>query len=83
MATNTGGPAFPEKVAIINTFGDRDYRFVSGMTLLDHFAALAMESFLTDDGSVRDEARSDPNKCAVWAYAQAEAMITERERRMS
>jgi hypothetical protein len=45
----------------------------SSMDLRDYFAAKAMAAMLA-----RDEAFENPDKCAAWAYEQADAMLKAR-----
>lgn len=61
-----GGPAFPHD-------GQVDY--TGGMTLRDYFAAKAMQGLLAAD----PDTRWDDYDCAKYAYAQADAMLAERE----
>ncbi len=46
------------------------------MTLRDYFAAKAMQGMIAN-GQTLD---ADPEEYAKWAYAQADAMLVERER---
>lgn len=70
-AVDHGGPAFP--VLPVDTDGWRDGS--QGMTLRDYFAAKAMQAAATNptgaDGFTFAER-------AVWAYAQADAMLVAR-----
>lgn len=55
-----------------------------GMTLLDYFAASALQGLLAapSDTISQDSgpnARANPSKAAEWAYQYAEAMIQYRE----
>lgn len=61
----TGGPAFPKNYGVPN----------EGMTLRDYFAAKAMQGLLAAD----PDTRWDDYDCAKYAYAQADAMLAERE----
>jgi hypothetical protein len=56
----TGGPAFPQS-----------YQQLSGMTLRDYFAGLAMQSYPEMDGP--------PDVTAEWAYEIADAMLKARK----
>ena len=67
MSTNTGGPAFPvNNEALLRE---------RGMTLRDYFAAKAMQSHLTHDGSEH----ANEIGVAKWAYEMADAMLKARE----
>jgi hypothetical protein len=67
---NDGGPAFPTD-AICKSSG-RLLHQNFGMSLLDHFAGLAMPALIV--------AGHDMQQAATNAYATAAAMIAERER---
>ncbi len=71
--TKTGGPAYPR---MGEGFGNPQYD-TPGMTLLDHFAGLAMQGLL---GAGRTGAAKD---FAMTAYEIAAAMIAERNRIMN
>lgn len=79
----TGGPAFPIADFDFHAFQPSEVeehkRLLSGMTLLDYFAAKAMQGILANPGqldNVNDEA-------AKWvardAYRVATAMLKARE----
>lgn len=78
MATNDGGPAFPETrtLHVKHTDGSEETGFVEmrGMTLRDYFAATVMGSVfaLCDFG---EEAESYAKEC----YRYADAMLAARE----
>lgn len=61
----TGGPAYPGHGS-------------TGMTLLDHFAGLAMQSVVANGGSL-----GSSEGVARSAYGYAAAMIAERNRIMN
>lgn len=61
----TGGPAFP-----------RPYAGDSGMTLRDYFAGQALCGYLASHSMDVAELRD----AAQYAYAYADAMLTEREK---
>lgn len=65
MSKQDGGPAFP--------VGSGDMRDPTGMTLRDYFAAKAMQAYI----ACRPDCDSD--LVAGWAYANADAMLEERE----
>lgn len=74
----TGGPAFPQRIYNHNPNTDGYVPALSqmGMTLLDHFAGLAMLGILASEKvAVPYEA------IAEEAYMQANAMLAEREKR--
>ena len=66
---DTGGFAFP----VAATEGDYT---ADGMTLLDYFAAKAMQGFLISDPACQQSYA----KTAYWAYEQARAMLAEKRR---
>ena len=70
MSTNTGGPAFPIVIDI-----GQGVEFHTGMTLRDYFAAKAMQSHLTHDGSEH----ANEIGVAKWAYEMADAMLKARK----
>ncbi len=80
-AINNGGPAFPVDTAYQgdgsfgHQTGSTTWQF-SGVTVRDYFAAKAMQAAATNpagaDGFTFEER-------AVWAYAQADAMLKARE----
>ena len=75
MDDKTGGTAFPTSTWD-NEF-DKVVDQTKGMTLLDYFAAKAMQGLLANP-----EWRSLPvADAAAWAYEQADAMLAEREKR--
>lgn len=64
MSNSDGGPAFPSQV-------DKDHFSPQGMTLRDYFAAHCVSAYVvnyTNDGA------------AEAAYAQADAMLAERDK---
>lgn len=73
----TGGYAFPA-IGESNTPGGTRYVFNEGMTMLDHFAGLAMQGLVVQVGF--GGAQKD---IAEEAYSIAAAMIAERNRLMS
>ena len=62
MSGRDGGGAFP-----------RTHNSESGMTLRDHFAGLAMQAVLSDEGFI-----GTPEQAATYAYSVADAMLRER-----
>lgn len=52
-----------------------------GMTLLDYFAAKAMQGMLSNAKFPDKSGVIDGDKVAVYAYVMAEAMLAERNRR--
>lgn len=64
MSTNNGGPAFP--VAFTTTP-------LTGMTLRDYFAALAMQSMLREGYQLMQHIAYD-------AYEMADQMLKERDK---
>jgi len=49
-----------------------------GMTLLDYFAAVALNGYIVSNQSEKD----DGSDVVWWAYNDAEAMLAERQVRM-
>lgn len=76
-----GGPAFPRGGRDMDVpYADRMDVSHTGMTLRDYFAAAALQGMLASDSSVD---RTKVNK-AIWAkiaYAFADALLAEREKR--
>jgi hypothetical protein len=73
-----GGPAFPAIIPFEHSdVQGKDYPDYgeSGMTLRDYFAAKAMAAFIIRSADAFESA----DKAAEWAYAQANAMIKERD----
>lgn len=58
-----------------------NYRKFSGMTLRDWFAGQALAAYICADGDVGQQARTDDDSAAHWAYAAADAMLRAREER--
>lgn len=50
----------------------------SGMTLLDHFAGLAMQAITTSDAEIAMHMKHTDR--AEFAYKQADAMLKERQK---
>ncbi len=73
----TGGYAFPA-IRESNTPGGTRYVFNEGMTMLDHFAGLAMQGLVSHNGM-----EFCWDEYAAEAYAIASAMIAERNRLMT
>ena len=83
---DTGGPAFPTMDSTGDSSDD------DGMTLLDHFAGLAMKAeivSMTDDlsrtidiGLKSGEPTKVRDYIALAAYSYARAMLAERKRLM-
>lgn len=79
--TECGGPAFPSKV----TQADGSQIVYVGMTLLDYFAAKAMQAILSDAAGMSERIRlcsGNHNAAlanvALNAFAMADAMLAER-----
>ena len=72
---NDGGPAFPHDVRQQNPggFAEAD----PGMSLLDHYAGLAMHADLVYQGL---EGREDVAHVAAMAYEMGRAMLVERRK---
>ena len=82
MSTDkTGGPAFPG-LDYINQHGKKN---PEGMTLLDYFAAKAMQGMLSDANAIDEDTGkklSIPDNAeliASAAYMMADAMLKERD----
>lgn len=71
---DNGGSAFPSPSHQFKEDGRIlwDIKAPQGMTILDYFAAKAMQALVTE--SSKEEA------VAEWAYRQAAAMLKEKER---
>ena len=69
-----GGPAFPHSIIYANN--ESQFEVKQGLSLRDYFAAKAMQGLLAAD----PDTRWDDYDCAKYAYAQADAMLAERER---
>lgn len=69
-----GGPAFP--YSALAPGGPHIYDDSKGMTLRDYFAARSLMGYR---GS-QQYAMSDAAKLAEWAYEDADAMLTERNK---
>lgn len=78
MSTDTGDNAFPTEFQV-NSSGDVISYAAPGMTLLDHFAGLAMQGELASQTPEREW--TSPVKLVMYAYQVAEAMIAEKRRR--
>lgn len=64
-------PAFP------TTFAGEEWQKDQGMGLRDYFAAKAMAAYLVSPATAK-EATDNADKCAEWAYLQADAMLKAR-----
>jgi hypothetical protein len=73
MTTNTGGPAFPLHNHGAQTLGLE----ITGMTLRDHFAGLAMQANVS---AAPYDQPMDRTEVATWCYAMSDAMLKEREK---
>ncbi len=79
---NTGGPAYPQPIHGAENMGHQTPREhgLGGMTLLQHYAGLAMQSIIIAIG-IADSTKEIPLKVksyeytAKWAFGQAQAMI--------
>lgn len=67
-------PAFPE---MYDTRHEATFNTTEGMTLLDYFAAKAMNTLVCDIGRHEAEAYE---RCAERSYGIASAMIEERKK---
>lgn len=66
---NTGGPAFPIECNIVNGLRNDE-----GISVLDHFAAVALQGMLASE---KDEGYT-PHGAAFRAYQIAHAMLVSR-----
>jgi hypothetical protein len=73
-----GGTAFPVDEILTDTLvgGAESYITHKGMSLRDWFAGMALIGNLSGDEAARD----NPEKAAGWSYAQADAMLAERDK---
>lgn len=83
----TGGPAFPcVDVAVTGISSDGEERFETqahdGMTLRDYFAAKAPEVpiWFDEGGDYQAPVKYKISRRVQWAFAWADAMITERDK---
>lgn len=78
--TNYHTPAFPNAKVIINGLDEQDgvSGYSPGMTLLDHFAGLAMQGAIA--GMATRAETLIYKECAGLAYEMALAMLEEREK---
>lgn len=72
MTEDTGGPAFPNQIKII----DEKFAELRGMTLRDYFAAKAMQGLL---GSGTYEGLVNIADVALYSYKMADAMLKVRK----
>ena len=63
MTEHNNPPAFPTKQPLSSDF--------LGMTLLDHFAGLAMQGVVNEEYMTQEQ-------MAQWCYEMADAMLKER-----
>ena len=70
-----GGPAFPFYLGI----NHRESEYVKGMTMLDYFAAKALQGMLAADESYREYSAEEGACIADQAYAIASAMLKSRK----
>ncbi|MBG8559181.1 MULTISPECIES: hypothetical protein [Pseudomonas] len=84
MSNDTGGPAFPvsyDHDTFQPSHVDEAKQLMSGMTLLDYFAAKALVGLLSwpgDEGSGSYHSNSDPAHTASMAYEYGKAMLAAR-----
>lgn len=80
MTKETGGPAFPEHLAV--TESSEIHCGDAGMTLRDYFAAKALPTAMRapwrDVGYVPVDGLTDFQQYARLAYQMADAMLAER-----
>lgn len=76
--TKTGGPAYPSQPTFHTPHGAIGVTENDGMTLLDAFAGLAMQSVVANGGSLVSDKGT-----AERSYRIAAAMIAERSRLMN
>ncbi len=69
----TGGPAFP---SVTPPFEDVPGVRYSGMSLRDWFAGMTLQGIVASDADMN----INNDKAAEWSYAQADAMIAQREK---
>lgn len=83
MSGRDGGPAFPRIDGLQRVCDGRtDVITTEGATLLDYFAAKAMQAGIgrwCGSGDMYDEAGCTYSRLAQQAYAIADAMLTARE----
>lgn len=75
-----GGPAFPKPRDPFPNCDDTPYPSnASGMSLRDWFAGHVASGLAAYPGNVREG--NEPKHFALWAYAVADAMLAERDRK--
>lgn len=78
--TDTGGCALPAPESSmayshqLDQYIETTFQVEPGMTLLDHFAGLAMQAHIS-------RISADDKTIAEWAYDNAAAMVAEKRRR--
>ncbi len=75
MEKNDGGPFFPHLMEKCQRVDDTE--IYSGASLLDWFAGMAMQGFITHNSV---EALLKVNTMAAMSYRIADAMLAEREK---
>jgi hypothetical protein len=77
ITARTGGPAFPTKIDGLGEAGIPTVKF-NGMTLRDWFAGQAITGALANGD---DFEFAEWDNCAKYAYALADAMLAERNKK--
>lgn len=81
MSGRDGGSAFPSEQTETQE-GTWNQTYDPGMTLRDYFAAKVLQGMLANPTiEITDNSVSAEKALAEAAYVQADAMLTERERR--
>lgn len=73
MVVDDGGPAYPH----VETDPVMGTRVCQGMSLSDHFAGKALEGLVAHGGTMN----GDFADVAAWCYRQADAMVTQSQKR--
>ena len=81
---NDGGPAFPLQYEDRTTPGIRNTIVCDGISKRDWFAGMALQGMLSipPTTQIGNEIHNNPRRLSEWSYAQADAMIAERERKV-
>lgn len=82
--TDTGGSAFPQPpIKYVTSSGGSFYapESAGGMTLLDYFAAAALQGVLAGEAGKKPDDHATYQDASKWAYKYAEHMLAEKRRR--
>lgn len=80
MSDKDGGPAFPAHDYVVGDIQKDGFQKLGesrGMTLRDYFAAKVLQGIIAESGAA---SYGREHTLAKWAYAQADAMLKERQK---